>query len=191
MVSIHEQFLIMSGFSGTRTVIHFPLIQSKKEISTTSLPDKPCQPVWNESLLSKAMVYGLLQTEKLSGIPVNSLFYIHLIYPYSLLWSQYEIKKMLAPLWPRTDVYARKPLAQKYMNVPHGPDGLFITSKWLIAMLSHTPTFKISDIVWKFLGMPIYRTLLCDSFYFKVWRNKTTKAFNLIGKFNRFGVFLC
>ena len=122
MVSIHEQFLIMSGFSGTRTVIHFPLIQSKKEISTTSLPDKPCQPVWNESLLSKAMVYGLLQTEKLSGIPVNLLFYIHLIYPYSLLWSQYEIKKMLAPLWPRTDVYARKPLAQKYMNVTYPMD---------------------------------------------------------------------
>ena len=65
--------------------------------------------------------------------------------------SQYEIKNILTQLWPRTDVYARKPLAQKYMNVPRGPDGLFITFQWLIAMLSHTPTFKILDIVWKFL----------------------------------------
>ena len=104
------------------------------------------------------------------------LFYIHLTYlpifhsPILTLWyvtfldkmcslkksfhnyCKYEIKNILAQLWPRTDVYARKPLAQKYMNVvPRGPDGLFITFQWLIAMLSHTPTFKILDIVWKFL----------------------------------------
>ena len=140
------------------------------------------------------------------------LFYIHLTYlpifhsPILTLWyvtfldkmcslkksfhnyCKYEIKNILAQLWPRTDVYARKPLAQKYMNVVPW-------TRWPFYNFSvincHAQSHAYIQNIRYFMKIlvPICRTLLCDSFYFKVWRNKTTKVFNLIGKFNR--VFFC